>query len=416
MPIICVGLTLFNIGWFFLPIQRQKFKSFALSSTILLGIYAYFQIAQVHVYIFFIGFALLTYLFKRYQLLNFELFWVTAYIVFSILQLATVLMLNYLSVPFFYQLAFFSNFIIINLLIFLLRRLFTKNKILLQIRETIQDNFAFLGIELGVAYLLNLILTGRYTQYLVKLQNSSLLINLSLLVIVMISAICLYLFINRLTLEHRLNQAIAEQQDILRSYVNQIKMQKHDFNTHLSTIHGLAKQQDYQSLGQYIQEMLDDYDDINQTIIVAIPEVSALIFQYKQLAQNKNIAFDFILNSNLDKLPLPFYTFNKILGNLISNALEAAMLSEEKKVSVEISENSENFKLSIANSGTITEEVLNEMFDVGVSHKKAADHGFGLPIVKSILDGIQGTIDFISDKNSVICLVAIPKKNDSRIY
>lgn len=210
-------------------------------------------------------------------------------------------------------------------------------------------------------------------------------------------------------METKLNQAVQEQQESLRTYVHQIKMQKHDFNTQLSTICYLAKNQSYQRLVTYIEEMLDEHEDFNQTIVLSIPEISALLYRYEKLAKKKGLSIELNLNTTLEYLPMSFYKFNKILGNIISNALEAAEKSIEKKVHIEIDEQIEEFIIKVTNSGEINEKILNSMYEPEKTSKTEKEHGFGLAIVKSLLDEIKGEIHFISTTNTVSCLVSIPK-------
>lgn len=84
---------------------------------------------------------------------------------------------------------------------------------------------------------------------------------------------------------------------------------------------------------------------------------------------------------------MPIYKLVEILGNLIGNAAEALMASEDyNKLYVLMTEEKENFKIEVRNeSDYINYAEISLFFTKGYS-KKGENRGLGLFHVKSICD------------------------------
>ena len=67
--------------------------------------------------------------------------------------------------------------------------------------------------------------------------------------------------------------------------------------------------------------------------------------------------------------------------------------------------------IRIQNDGPkIDKEILKDIFKVGVSTKKDTEgnHGYGLPIVKDIIDRYSGRIEVFSDTNETEFKIIMP--------
>lgn len=134
-----------------------------------------------------------------------------------------------------------------------------------------------------------------------------------------------------------------------------------------------------------------------------------LLALYNLQAKNKNI--DFNISINIEKGVIPF-SKNKLLqiiGNLISNAIKFTPKNSYVNVTIELIENEQNNTLIIEVSDMgigISEETIAFI----LSGKSATTYGtdgeqgfgFGLPLVKHLVDGLNGdmTITSIVGKSS----------------
>lgn len=237
--------------------------------------------------------------------------------------------------------------------------------------------------------------------------NPQLLIGLILLILLIVTILLYSLYQLRTNL--KIVQQTKEQQQLLQNYVNEIKAQKHDFNSHLSTIQYLNSSKQYTQLSEYISNMLNEYDSINQSMITSVPELSALLFEHEKKAKKIGVQLIFFLQAKIETLPITLYQLNKLLGNLLANAIEAAAQTDEREVNLLIKKEGSHLIFIISNSGQIDQEIFQNMFKPNQTTKSnSTNHGYGLYIVNQIVKEADGRIDFAMMSRTVICTVQLP--------
>lgn len=87
-----------------------------------------------------------------------------------------------------------------------------------------------------------------------------------------------------------------------------------------------------------------------------------------------------------------------ILGNLIDNAIEACVDEDERQVSCLVQGSEEFLFIHVEDSGKgMTEEEIDHIFTEGYSSKSEDGRGFGLFLVKEIVEANEGAIQIISE-------------------
>lgn len=204
---------------------------------------------------------------------------------------------------------------------------------------------------------------------------------------------------------------LEKEQELLNTYVEQIKSQKHDFNLHLTTINGLLSLNRIEESKRYVDNMIQEADIINQTLIFSVPEISALLFNFENSCQKKDVTLILALSSDLKNLPVSYYHFNKILGNLLTNALEEAEKQKDKRVMLIVEDLNEYYEIIVKNTGFIDLNQINSLLLAGTS-TKGKTRGHGLTIVKNWVEKAKGTI-LISLENEFVCFsIKLPKRWD----
>jgi len=87
------------------------------------------------------------------------------------------------------------------------------------------------------------------------------------------------------------------------------------------------------------------------------------------------------------------------LGNLIENATEAVLESESqyKRVDVLITHDARELVIEVTDTGNgIPEEIIAQVFEKSFSTKPGGKRGYGLFLVKSVVDTYKGHIDLES--------------------
>jgi sensor histidine kinase regulating citrate/malate metabolism len=85
----------------------------------------------------------------------------------------------------------------------------------------------------------------------------------------------------------------------------------------------------------------------------------------------------------------------------------------ERKILLDISEDSQQYRFSVCNNGPeIPISMREEIFKQGISTKKEEGHGMGLFIVMSVLKGYEGTMKLRSEEGETEFLFTLPKKKE----
>lgn len=166
---------------------------------------------------------------------------------------------------------------------------------------------------------------------------------------------------------------------------------KHDINNHLQIIKGFN---DIESARKYVDEIIDDslkvdylvYDSGSKTIDTIL---SLKTFQYKDI--------NFIINIDFENYFITQKDMATILFNLIDNASQNISFNN-KNVNIEILQHEQAIVI------TVTNHVDKKPSFVS---KRGKDHGYGLKIIKSIVDKYNGDLSIEYDHNMVIVQIII---------
>lgn len=198
------------------------------------------------------------------------------------------------------------------------------------------------------------------------------------------------------------------QKDVL-SFYSIIRSQRHDFNFHLTSIYGLIQNKQYDSCEEYIKGMVKDVYEVNELLSLHHPAIGAMLVTFKELAEKKNIPILYYIMDDFRKMPCSVYDMNKILGNLIQNAIDEVEMSDENAspIEVEMKNERDTLVIVVSNKANITEEQLKKIFQSGYS-TKSSHEGLGLPTVKKIVSKYNGVVYPEMTGNCIRFIVSIP--------
>lgn len=100
------------------------------------------------------------------------------------------------------------------------------------------------------------------------------------------------------------------------------------------------------------------------------------------------------------------------MGNVLDNTIEAVMERESGRIIYfEVDENPKSYMVKISNNGPAIEEAdFTKIYDAGYSTKHKDTRGFGVYIVKKIMDKYNSTIQLNSDEKLTRFTLFIPRK------
>lgn len=202
------------------------------------------------------------------------------------------------------------------------------------------------------------------------------------------------------------------QEDIL-AYYAVIRSQRHDFNFHLNSLYSMILNKDFEESKHYIEDIVGEARYINDLLPIYHPAIGAMLNTFKEIAAQKKIRINYYIMDDLRKIDCSVFEINKILGNLIQNAideleLELDLQADKRVVDVEIySERGDTYIIKVTNPTLKTEEELQEIFNLDYSTKDIHE-GIGLPTVKNILLKYNGSIYTELDHHEISFIVRLP--------
>lgn len=198
----------------------------------------------------------------------------------------------------------------------------------------------------------------------------------------------------------------------LLSFYSIIRSQRHDFNFHLTAIYGLIRKSAFTACKEYVEKMVKDAFEINELLPLFHPSIAAMLSTFKELAAKRGVKIQFYIMDDLRTLPCSVYEMNKILGNLIQNALDEYEYTgrgykEDQIIEVEIKRERGNLVISVSNLALLTNDQLSNLFHIGYTTKPAHE-GIGLPAIQKIIAKYNGVIYPETEEDLIRFIVRIP--------
>lgn len=217
-------------------------------------------------------------------------------------------------------------------------------------------------------------------------------------------------------------ELLSRQLSHIEQYAETLRAQSHDYANKLHTIAGLiqinANDQALELIGQEsrgIQELV-------HLLVAAIPDpvLSGCVLGKYNRAHELGLELVVDPSSHLVNIPAHISSekLMSLIGNIIDNAFEATRKNlvdypqGSNRVLLSISDYGHDLIFEVEDNGAgIAEEDQSRIFDKGISSKKEEGHGYGLYLVKSILQELGGQINLEStESGGTRVIVYLPKK------
>ena len=187
----------------------------------------------------------------------------------------------------------------------------------------------------------------------------------------------------------------ANQLDVIFQSEERVKSLQHDMKHHMNELMLLANRYGAVEIQDYIGRMEGFMHNSKEIISSGNVEIDSVLNYMLQKAKEK-------LETVTVKVMLPeeikhSFDLNVLIGNLLENAIEAAMQTDKKYLNVYIALNRGVLKMQIDNSfwpGNITEKEGGEGNKIFLTTKKRkGQHGIGLKNVKKIVESYNGNMN-----------------------
>ena len=202
---------------------------------------------------------------------------------------------------------------------------------------------------------------------------------------------------------------LAEELTQVRSLVDVLRAQGHEYANHLHVISGLLHLGHVDEAREALHQQIGaDAEFRELTRELQVPRVAALLFGQRGRAQELGVTFSVERESNLSRRwERHSGALVTILGNLIQNAFEA-LGGQAGEVTVSLGEDPDGLQLEVQDSGPgVAAEVQDQLFERGVSGK-GEGRGHGLANVRARVGELGGQLRVFRRGEQTVFQVNLP--------
>lgn len=233
--------------------------------------------------------------------------------------------------------------------------------------------------------------------------------------IIALMDILVYILFRRISADNQVKQEYALlklQYDCIKNtsretqhIYEEMQRTRHDIKNHLYCIDRLAAGQKCDENQQYIQNLLEEQQKESYTIVFTGNDILDAILNTKiSIAEQQGIRCSILITH--PQLPISQSDICVLFGNLLDNAIEAAIKTEEKTIDIQIAKQGEYAYMCVQNA--IRDSVLSSNPKLRTSKRDNNCHGFGVQNIKRIVDTYHGVITFDEKEGKFICDILIP--------
>lgn len=181
---------------------------------------------------------------------------------------------------------------------------------------------------------------------------------------------------------------------------------RHDYHNHIQTMKAYLTMGNLDKLSSYLNELDTDLTTVDTVIKTGNIMIDAVLNSKISLAKNRGIVVDAkaIVPRNLSVSEIDL---SLIIGNLMDNAMEACMKTEEDRrfIRVYIDILKGQLYIYIINSSGGKLKKSGKLY---LSTKNQKYHGFGLMRIDKVVDRYQGYLDRQDEKDVFVTEIMLP--------
>lgn len=202
--------------------------------------------------------------------------------------------------------------------------------------------------------------------------------------------------------EHRFKALLMKNHLVqIEQLIITLQSERHEYARHLQAMQSLMELGRLDEAIAYMDSITEGPSSQYEMHYIDHPALSALLNAKKIAAEKQGIDVAIAVKCELSDLDIPPADFCSIVGNLLDNALEAATQDSRPRVGIEFIQEHGFITLYISNNGaTIPQGV--DIFEAGFSTKTPETCGYGLYVVRRLLDKYHGQIEMSSNKSTGI--------------
>lgn len=204
-------------------------------------------------------------------------------------------------------------------------------------------------------------------------------------------------------------QSLVGELETVRTVSEALRAQAHE---HANTLHAMVSLVEM-GRGDEVVALVGEATRASQGLADSVlddaaPVLSAVLLGKAATANERGIALE-LERDPTATLPLSGAETVSVVGNLVDNALEAALAGEPpRRVGVRVARAGGEVRIAVVDSGPgLAANVRERVFETGVTTKldDGRAHGLGLPAVQSIVERHGGTVRFVDGPPTTVEVV-----------
>ncbi len=192
--------------------------------------------------------------------------------------------------------------------------------------------------------------------------------------------------------------AYQNQLEVIMESQHRFRALRHDMKNHILALQVLVQRKEVEEADKYLDSMKNFMDNPGEYVKTGNDTVDSLL-NYKILKANEVLKVVETKISIPEQLRLRSFDLNVLLGNLLDNAIDASMQTEDKKLKITIKLDKGILFLNICNSCHRIAGGRSDFLETTKDDK--VNHGIGLKNVRRIVEKYHGEITFLYGNDSM---------------
>ena len=192
--------------------------------------------------------------------------------------------------------------------------------------------------------------------------------------------------------------AYQNQLEVIMESQNRVRALRHDMKNHILALQILVQRKEVEETNKYLESMKNFMTNPEEYVKTGNDVVDSLL-NYKIQKANEVLNVVETKISIPEQLRLRSFDLNVLLGNLLDNAIDASMQTEDKKLKITIKLDKGILFLNICNSCQMIADEKKNFWETTKEDK--ANHGIGLKNVRRIVEKYHGDITFFYENNII---------------
>jgi two-component system CitB family sensor kinase len=216
-------------------------------------------------------------------------------------------------------------------------------------------------------------------------------------------------------------EGLLRELDSVDALTDALRAQQHEFSNRMHTVAGLIELGDHDAAAHYALEVSQASGGLAEVIRERIesPELAAMLLAKTTVAAERGVKLVLSDDSRLAEGECDTATVLTVVGNLIDNAIDAAVVgAEPARVEVRLLEDGGATTIQVSDTGPgVPEDIEPLIFTDGFSTKPddgARQRGLGLALVHRLIRRAGGTIE-MEHVGGTTFTVALPAARPGRI-